>query len=670
MVKYNSLRRRLFAIALVLWTSVIGLSLVRGWHDAQRQAMDSAYAEARANLNKDITFRRWGTLHGGVYVPITETQKSIPWLSHVPDRDVVTRDGLALTLLNPASMLRQMMDLYAADYGVRGRITGLRQLNPDNAPDAWERAQLERFVRGEAKEVWAVSQVEGQPHLRHLRAMYMEPGCDKCHAILGYQTGDMRGATGLNLPLAPYLARIADSHLRLIEGHLLIWGVGLAGIFWGNWLAIGWGREREQIQADQERHRSELESLVAERTAELAESTRAAEMANQAKSAFLANMSHEIRTPLNAITGVAHLIRRNGLAPGQSEQLDRIDTAGRHLLEVVNAVLDLAKIESGQIVLAEKPFSLRCVLGNVLSMQNLGAASKHLRLNVEVDADVPDTWVGDAARLQQGLLNYVGNAVKFTDAGSIVLRAGLIGETPVGAMLRFEVEDSGVGIAADDLASLFSEFRQVDPAVPLHVGGTGLGLVITRKIARLMGGDAGASSIPGRGSLFWLTVCLKPGASVLRRGTVASGQDAERGLRETCAGKRILLVEDDPINQEIARSLMADFGLLVDTAGDGQQALAAVADVPYDLVLMDMQMPIMDGLQATRAMRARPGLASLPIIAMTANAFDDDRLRCTEAGMNDFIAKPVEPELFFDTIYRWLQPATADQFGRTSSPPV
>ncbi len=664
MVKYNSLRWRLFVMAFVLWTAVIGFSLIRGWQNAEQQSMGSAYAEARASLNKDITFRRWATMHGGVYVPVTETQKSIPWLSHVPGRDVVTTEGLSLTLLNPASMLRQMMDLYAADYGVRGRITGLRQLNPGNAPDDWERTQLERFSRGEEKEVWAVENVEGAPHLRYLRAMYMEPGCDKCHAVLGYQTGDLRGATGLNLPLAPYLEQMTTLHRRQIEGHLLIWAVGMAGIFWGNWLAIRWGRERARIQVEQERHRSELESLVAERTSALAASMQAAETANRAKTDFLANMSHEIRTPLNAITGVAHLIRRTGLAPGQAEQLDKIDTASRHLLDVVNAVLDLAKIEAGKLVLADKPFSLRSVLGNIGAMQQLGAASKHLAFRIEIDTDVPDVVVGDAARLQQALLNYVGNAIKFTDTGSVVLRVRLLDKTSANVMLRFEVEDSGVGIVEADLASLFAEFHQVDAVSARQRGGTGLGLVITRKIALLMGGDAGASSVPGKGSLFWLTARLKQGNPAETAGLEADQRQAEQGLGEGCRNKRILLVEDDPINQEIACALLTEFGLIVDVAGDGQQALAAVSEVAYDLILMDMQMPVMDGIQATRAMRAQPSLDAVPIVPMTANAFDDDRLRCAEAGMNDFIAKPIEPEIFFGKINQWLRPGIKDGLAR------
>jgi len=235
---------RLTLPVALLWTIILGTSLIWNLNKAKNQAMDLAYTEARSNLNKDISFRRWGTHHGGVYVPVTETQKSIPWLAHVPERDVVTTDGRRLTLLNPASMLRQMMDLYSREYGIRGRITGLKQLNPGNAPDVWEKQQLELFTRGQAKEVWEVANLEGKPHLRYLRAMYMEEGCDKCHGILGYKTGDMRGATGLNLPLEPYYRQIHTARIDLGISHGIIWFFGLIGIGWAGYQAEHKNRAR------------------------------------------------------------------------------------------------------------------------------------------------------------------------------------------------------------------------------------------------------------------------------------------------------------------------------------------------------------------------------------------------------------------------------------------
>ena len=223
---------RLALLLATAWTLVIGGSLLwNGFHE-RMQKREEAYAEARANLNKDITFRRWTSEHGGVYVPITDQQKSVPWLSHVPGRDVTTVDGRQLTLLNPATVMRQVMDRHAKEFGIRGRITGLKYLNPANAPDVWEKEQLLSFERGEKKEVWEETDIEGKPYLRYLRAMFMEPGCEKCHAILGYKLGDLRGATGLSLPLTPYLERQQASYVTHAVSHGAIWLLGLFGISW------------------------------------------------------------------------------------------------------------------------------------------------------------------------------------------------------------------------------------------------------------------------------------------------------------------------------------------------------------------------------------------------------------------------------------------------------
>ena len=224
---------KLFVASTVVWTLILAISLVWNLVSGKQQIMDEAYAEARANLNKDISLRRWATSHGGVYVPITEKQKPVPWLSHIPNRDIISTDGRQLTLLNPATILRQTMDRYAEEYGVRGRIIGLKQLNPDNAPDEWERAQLIEFTQKRKEDVWAISEIDGVLHLRYLRAMIMEPGCDKCHAILGYKTGDVRGATGINLSLQSHLEDIRTLTLNIALTHGSIWILGFLLILMG-----------------------------------------------------------------------------------------------------------------------------------------------------------------------------------------------------------------------------------------------------------------------------------------------------------------------------------------------------------------------------------------------------------------------------------------------------
>jgi PAS domain S-box-containing protein len=579
-------------------------------------------------------------------------------------------------------------------------------------------------------------------------------------------------------------------------------------------LAIVWNdiTERKQVEKDLENYREHLEELVAERTLELAAARDAAQSASRSKSAFLANMSHEIRTPMNAIIGLTHMLRRDSNDARQSLQLDKVAGAANHLLGIINDILDFSKIEAGKLSLEPVDFDIDHVVSNACGLVTEKVQAKNLELVADISA-LPPMLRGDSLRLGQVLLNFLSNAVKFTERGSVVLRGSIVEEQPETLLVRFEVQDSGIGMDAEQQGRLFQAFEQADVSTTRKYGGTGLGLAISRRLVELMDGRIGVQSTPGSGSTFWIEIPLGKVAGTARRRTeqvlpagtralviddiedarnslasalqelgarpdieasplaaleavlhadetgdpyrlilvdwqmpemdgVAFGQALgkltlqvrpmmflvsgtlgaphaelenngfagfiakpmtpsallvalerfhdQQGnteqqslsrqqaasktdhdtLYQQLAGRRILLAEDNLLNQEVALDMLNMVGLRVDVAGNGQQALdMATACADYELILMDVQMPKMDGLDATRQIRRLPGYQITPIIAMTANAFEEDRQTALASGMNDHIAKPVEPSVLYTCLTHWL-PATKPAAITLSKPDV
>ena len=426
--------------------------------------------------------------------------------------------------------------------------------------------------------------------------------------------------------------------------------------------------KRKEIELEQ--MNQELENRVKERTFELEERTRQvealnialqeraiqSEAANIAKRRFLGNMSHELRTPMNAIIGFNDLLQRKATDPGQLQKLASIGKAASHLTAIINEILHFADADTGNLNLATVDFELKDIISQVNEIIEPKALAKKLTYTSAIDPSIPPKLHGDAAKFKQVLLNLAGNAVKFTQAGVVSIRVRLIQANKLNVDIRVEVQDTGIGIDPSKLSSIFEPFEQADNSLARQFGGLGLGLSINRKLIEMMGGDIGVASEAGQGSTFWVALNFKLG----KPQTANALLPPLEALKAQTPKPKLLLVDDDFITQEIFIELLNEAGLQSDTAHDGLEAVSMSRTQPYDLILMDVQMPVMDGLDATREIRTIPGREQTPIIAISGDGYDEDKNRCLKAGMNAFLAKPVLPETLYQELATWLLKTTSN----------
>ena len=769
----------LFIAIVFAWALVVGSSL--GWNVYQndKQAHEMAKREALAIFNKDQSFRMWGTDHGGVYAPVTKDTPPSPYLAHLPERDITTPSGRKLTLLNPAYMVRQLMEYHDRSYGVRGHITGLVLLRPQNAPDEWERQAMLTFKDNRhIEEITDITTIEGSPFIRMMRPMYMAPGCDKCHGHLGFKEGDFRGGVSVSLPLTPYLHRRDDQTWVLSASHGAIWLLGLFGIFTGAGNIQRSFAETRKAEAKVRALNRELENRVEERTQALMEQSQRlhttianaadgiividqdglidtfndaaqnmfgyqeheclgksitmlmaephasihpeyiqthmktgrsnvigagrevdarrkdgsvfpmylavskielkdrilfsgicrdlsqdkaaehellnakalAERANHAKSEFLASMSHELRTPLNGIIGFSQLlsyIPDEPLSENQTSYAGMITDAGQHLLSLINDILDLSRIETEGFSLSIETIDPAAAIDNCLTLI-VPVAEKH---NVTFRQDAfegPLPMVfADEMRFKQVLMNLFSNAAKYNvSGGAAVLKAEQRGEH-----IRFSVTDSGPGIEPKRVSELFEPFNRLGQEAG-NIEGTGIGLTITQNLIERMKGDMGVDSTLGEGSTFWFELPISQNAA-RQHSEVANGFQPD--LTAPDGDFRILYVEDNAHNRTLMAELLKPFtNLQYTTAESGEDGITLATDTLPDLILMDIDLPGIDGFETLTLLKQNDRTRHIPVIGISANALPRDVRKGQKADFIDYLTKPLDVRRTQQVIFKTL----------------
>lgn len=632
-----------FILIVVCITILIGCSLAWNIHKENQTTYQLAKVEALGSYNKDLVFRRWASMHGGVYVPITDSIQPNPHLNFINEQNVITTSGKKLTLVNPAYMTRLVFQIGEDQYGQKGHITSLNPIRPENKADKWETNALKLFEKGET-EYSSIEKMDGKNHLRLMLPMYVENSCLKCHANQGYKVGDIRGGISVSMPMNKYDPIMQAKIESMIFTHLISY---IVVIFFS---ALGFRRILIEMKKRNSVQKILLknEAILQQQNSDLIIAKEQAIESDRLKTVFLQNMSHEIRTPMNAIMGFSSLLPDSfNDKKCVKEYSNIIMQRCNDLLSIINDILEISKIETKQVPLNFEECKLDVLLLEIhefFILEQKRQIKEHIKLILNNDTSNNQSFTTDKGKFKQIVTNLIINALKFTDEGQIEISITINDLSSV----TIQVSDTGIGIPATEYKNIFERFAQVEQGANRIFSGTGLGLSIVKGLTNALSGTIHLESELGKGSTFTITLPQHVNSNKKNSQTVTN-------QNYDFSGKTILIVEDDEPNAHYLKAVFNRTLVKTIHAGNGKDAVQIALSQPVDVILMDIRLPDISGYETTQQIRQIN--KDVIIIAQTAYASSEDRKRAIDSGCNEYVSKPVKAKKLLELVNEHLTTA-------------